>query len=66
MAKFLKVHHVNAENKIEEYIVNLETITAVDEDERTIDLCDGESICFSRQHEWNKLMAYVARNTYEE
>lgn len=62
MAKFIKVHHLNDRNEIEEYTVNLEMITAVDEEDKSIDLADRESIFVDRDNEWNKIMQYVKNN----
>lgn len=62
MAKFIKVHHLNDRDEIEEYTVNLEMVTAVDEEDKSIDLADGESIYVDRDNEWNKIMQYVKNN----
>lgn len=62
MAKFLKVHHENADDEIEEYIVNLEMIVDVDEENHTIDMADGESICVVDDNEWDKIMSFVKEN----
>ena len=62
MAKFIKVHHLKDRNEIVEYTVNLEMITAVDEQDKSIDLVDGDSICVTRDNEWNKIMQYVKNN----
>lgn len=62
MAKFLKVHHRNDDDKVEKYIVNLEMITAVDEENYTIDMTDGESVCVDRANEWDKIMSFVKAN----
>ena len=62
MAKFLKVHHENADGEIEEYIANLEMIVDVDEENHAIDMTDGESICVARDNEWQKLMSFVKAN----
>ena len=62
MAKFLKVHHENADGEIEEYIANLEMIVDVDEENHTIDMVDGESICVARDNEWEKIMSFVKAN----
>lgn len=62
MATFLKVHHENEDLEIEEYFVNLEMITAVDEDDRDFDLADGESIHIVRDSEWEKIMSFVKSN----
>lgn len=62
MAKFLKVHHENAYDEIEEYIVNLEMIVDVDEEDHTIDMADGESICVVDDNEWDKIMSFVKEN----
>ena len=59
MATFLKVHHENEDLEIEEYFVNLEMITAVDEDDHNFDLADGESIHIVRDSEWEKIMSFV-------
>lgn len=59
MATFLKVHHENDYNEIEEYIVNLETIVDVDEDNHDLDMADGESIHMVRNSEWEKVMSFV-------
>ena len=59
MAKFLKVHHENEDGNIEEYIANLEMIVDVDEENCTIDMADGESICVIRSNEWEKIMSFV-------
>lgn len=62
MAKFLKVHHENADDEIEEYIANLEMIVDVDEENHTIDMADGESICVVDDNEWDKIMSFVKEN----
>lgn len=62
MAKFLKVHHENADDEIEEYIANLEMIVDVDEENHTIDMADGESICVVDDNEWDKIMSFVKAN----
>jgi hypothetical protein len=62
MAKFLKVHHENADGEIEEYIANLEMIVDVDEENHAIDMADRESICVARDNEWQKLMSFVKAN----
>lgn len=62
MAKFLKVHHLNDRDEVEEYTVNLEMITAVDEEDHTIDMADGESICIARDNEWEKIMSFIKSN----
>lgn len=62
MATFLKVHHENDYNEIDEYIVNLEMITAIDEDNHDFDLADGESIHMVRDNEWEKVMSFVKAN----
>lgn len=62
MAKFLKVHHENEDLEIEEYFVNLEMITAIDEDNHDFDLTDGESIHIVRDSEWEKIMSFVKSN----
>ena len=62
MATFLKVHHENEDLKIEEYFVNLEMITAIDEDNYDFDLADGESIHIVRDNEWEKIMSFVKSN----
>ena len=59
MATFLKVHHENEDLEIEEYFVNLEMITAIDEDDYDFDLADGESIHIVRDSEWEKVMSFV-------
>lgn len=59
MATFLKVHHENDYNEIEEYIVNLEMITAVDEDNHDLDMADGTSVHVVRDNEWEKIMSFV-------
>lgn len=59
MATFLKVHHENDYNEIEEYIVNLETIVDVDEDNHDLDMADGESFHMVRNSEWEKVMSFV-------
>lgn len=59
MASFIKVHHVDDDNEIEEWIVNLETITAIDEENHRIDLVDGDSICIARNNEWEKIINWV-------
>lgn len=66
MAKFLRIHHENEDGDIEIYIANLEMITAIDEEEKTIDLADGESICVVRDNEWRKLMSFVESNMADE
>lgn len=62
MATFLKVHHENENWEIEEYFVNLEMITAIDEDDHDFDLADGESIHIVRDSEWEKVMSFVKSN----
>ena len=62
MATFLKVHHENEDLEIEEYFVNLEMITAIDEDDLDFDLADGESIHIVRDNEWEKIMSFVKSN----
>lgn len=62
MATFLKVHHENDYNEIEEYIVNLETIVDVDEENTEIDLVDGETIHIARDSEWEKVMSFIKAN----
>lgn len=62
MAKFLKVHHENEDLEIEEYFVNLEMITAIDEDDHGFDLADGESIHIVRDSEWEKIISFVKSN----
>lgn len=62
MATFLKVHHENEDLEIEEYFVNLEMITAIDEDNHDFDLADGESIHIVRDSEWEKVMSFVKAN----
>lgn len=62
MATFLKVHHENEDLEIEEYFVNLEMITAIDEDNRDFDLADGESIHIVRDNEWEKIISFVKSN----
>lgn len=62
MATFLKVHHENEDLEIEEYFVNLEMITAVDEDDHNFDLADGESIHIVRDSEWEKIISFVKSN----
>lgn len=62
MATFLKVHHENEYLEIEEYIINLEMITAVDEDNHDFDLTDGESIHIVRDNEWEKIISFVKSN----
>lgn len=62
MATFLKVHHENEDLEIEEYIINLEMITAIDEDNHDFDLTDGESIHIVRDNEWEKIMSFVKSN----
>lgn len=62
MATFLKVHHENDYNEIEEYIVNLETIVDVDEDNHDLDMADGESFHMVRNSEWEKVMSFVKAN----
>lgn len=62
MATFLKVHHENDYNEIEEYIVNLEMIVDVDEENTEIDLVDGETIHIARDNEWEKVMSFVKAN----
>lgn len=62
MATFLKVHHENEDLEIEEYFVNLEMITAIDEDNYDFDLADGESIHIVRNNEWEKIMSFVKSN----
>lgn len=66
MAKFLKVHHKNDDGDIEEYIANLEMITAVYKEEKIIDFADGESIQVVRNDEWYKLMSFVESNIWDE
>lgn len=62
MAKFLKVHHRNDDDEIEEYIVNLEMIVDVDEECKEIDLADALTIHVVRDNEWQKLMSFVKAN----
>lgn len=62
MATFLKVHHENEDLEIEEYFVNLEMITAMDEDNHDFDLANGESIHIVRDSEWEKIMSFVKSN----
>ena len=62
MATFLKVHHENEDLEIEEYFVNLEMITAIDEDNYDFDLADGESIHIVRDNEWEKIISFVKSN----
>lgn len=62
MATFLKVHHENEDLEIEEYLVNLEMITAIDEDNHDFDLADGESIHIVRDSEWEKMISFVKSN----
>lgn len=62
MATFLKVHHENEDLEIEEYIINLEMITAIDEDNHDFDLADGESIHIVRDNEWEKIISFVKSN----
>ena len=62
MATFLKVHHENEDLEIEEYFVNLEMITAIDEDNHDFDLADGESIHIVRYSEWEKIISFVKSN----
>lgn len=62
MATFLKVHHENDYNEIEEYIVNLEMIVDVDEENTEIDLVDGKTIHIARDNEWEKVMSFVKAN----
>lgn len=62
MAKFLKVHHKNDDGEIEEYIVNLETIVDVDEENHEIDMVDSTTIHVTRDNEWQKLMSFVKAN----
>lgn len=63
MAKFLKVHHENDADEIEEYIANLEMITAVDEENHDIDMADGDTIHVVRDNEWEKIMSFVKTNS---
>lgn len=65
MAKFLKVHHRTIDNDVYEVSINLEQIVSIDEEEHDVDMSDGESIHIDRSNEWNKLMSYVIRNSYE-
>lgn len=58
MATFLKVHHED----IEEHFVNLEMITAIDENNHDFDLADGESIHIVRDNEWEKIISFVKSN----
>lgn len=62
MATFLKVHHENEDLEIEEYFVNLEMITAVDEDDHNFDLADGKYIQIIRDSEWEKIISFVKSN----
>lgn len=62
MATFLKVHHENEDLEIEEYFVNLEMITTVDEDDHNFDLADGEYINIVRDSEWEKIISFVKSN----
>lgn len=62
MAKFLKVHHINDDDEIEEYIANLEMIVDVDEENHEIDMVDGETIHVVRNNEWEKIMSFVKSN----
>lgn len=62
MATFLKIHHENEDLEIEEYLVNLEMITAIDEDNHDFDLADGESIHIVRDSEWEKIISFVKSN----
>ena len=62
MATLLKVHHENEDLEIEEYFVNLEMITAIDEDNHDFDLADGESIHIVRDSEWEKIISFVKSN----
>ena len=59
MATFLKVHHENEDLEIEEYFVNLEMITAIDEDNHNFDLADSKYIQIVRDSEWEKIMSFV-------
>lgn len=62
MATFLKVHHENEDLEIEEYFVNLEMITAIDEDDHNFDLADGKYIQIIRDSEWEKIISFVKSN----
>lgn len=62
MATFLKVHHENEDLEIEEYFVNLEMITAIDEDDHNFDLANGEYINIVRDNEWEKIISFVKSN----
>jgi hypothetical protein len=62
MAKFLKVHNRNDDDEIEEYIVNLEMIVDVDEEDHAIDTADDERFYIARDNEWEKIMAFVKSN----
>lgn len=62
MAKFLKIHHETEYDEIEEYIVNLEIIVDVDEEDHAIDMANGESFCVARDNEWEKIMSFVKSN----
>lgn len=63
MAKFIKIHHENDVNEIEEYIANLEMVTAVDEENHDIDMADGDTIHVVRDNEWEKIMSFVKTNS---
>lgn len=62
MATFLKVHHENEDLEIEERFVNLEMITAIDENDHNFDLADGEYIQIVRDNEWEKIISFVKSN----
>lgn len=62
MATFLKVHNEDEDLEIEECFINLEMITAVDEDNHDFDLADGESIHIVRDNEWEKIISFVKSN----
>lgn len=63
MVKFIKIHHENDADEIEEYIVNLEMVTAVDEENHDIDMADGDTIHVVRDNEWEKIMSFVKTNS---
>lgn len=59
MARFLKVHHYSNEKG---WIINLESITIIDEKNRLVNLADGDNFHFVRNDEWEKLMSFVKAN----
>lgn len=62
MAKFLKIHHMNADGEIEKYTVNLEMLVDVDWQTREIDVAAGLTFNIDRDDEWDKIMSFVKEN----